>query len=472
MISDADSAKVAFLPAGGAAFLNRASNSPLHSPARADSPLSHDGEGQAGIQDRMLSIPPSPVVPDRYKSGNSAEVAFLAADASTWLNRQSNQPIPQSGPDSGLAPGAAAAVAAHNSSTRSLLSQTAPPPENGTVAFLPGTASAFLNQNSQSPLGSDGPPTEQGTVPTNDSTRSLPSHVAPAPAGGQVAFLPGDASAFLNRNTNSPLQSVGSTNEQPFPPAAPSSSAPSSIPYSTEAPENGQVTFLPADASGFLNRNSAGPLGILRFPHLRLCRQCIMVELRPPLLGLQCLLLHVLPTETRRKRLPTTSSTTTPNGSAQTTTTAVMCQLLQWPRQLDDRNRLDPCSTSVDRAVARSTTSWQDHPILHRTRMVLCNPRIHSKHLASVVRWRHRLSASQSRMSPSKTSAERTFNPARHARQMYDTPHRPSTYHPARTIRRGSHHSLAKRLLGGQLARTSRGINRARRSWGLVRVAW
>ena len=283
VISDADSGRMTFLPAGAAGFLNRASGSPLQGPSRTGSPV--NGMNHLSIPPtptvpaQYRSGPPSPSVPAHYQSGSTADVAFLAAGASEWLNRNPNNPMsppgpsagPSSGPSSGPDGGAnmiAAAAVPTNASNRSLPSQVAPGSDGGNVAFMPAAASAFLNQQPGSPMQSDGnssnkspPPVVAAGAVSNDSSRSLPSQNAPQPQNANVAFLPGDASAYLNRGPSSPLQSVTTASEQPsYPPPAPSSSAGSSVPYHTPAPEPGRVTFLPANASGFLNRTSSGPL--------------------------------------------------------------------------------------------------------------------------------------------------------------------------------------------------------------------
>ena len=114
VMHDADSARMTFLPSGGAAFLNRASGSPLHG-SRPASPIITNAIPRSPLMGAHRSVPASPTLASPYKSGTSAEVAFLAADASQWLNRNSTaamgQPTTSAEP---LPDGAAAAIASHS----------------------------------------------------------------------------------------------------------------------------------------------------------------------------------------------------------------------------------------------------------------------------------------------------------------------------------------------------------------------
>lgn len=268
--SSPGSARVAFLPASAAGFLNRASGSPLQGMSRAGSPDNSPGGLHA-------PVPPSPSIPAHFKSGGSGhtgEVAFLAADASNWLNRSDNgNPVPQPGPSGTQVPFAAAAIptsnSRNNSPTQSLPSLAIPASETGNVSFLPGAASVYLNHqpSNLSPLGR--PSSDRPTIPvvalsntmSDQSSRSFPSQAPSAPASGHVSFLPGDASAFLNQNTSSPMPPDAAASGQGLSPPASSSSVASSAPYYTPGPNNGQVKFLPADASGFLNKQPDSPMG-------------------------------------------------------------------------------------------------------------------------------------------------------------------------------------------------------------------
>ncbi|KIW01258.1 hypothetical protein, variant 2 [Verruconis gallopava] len=259
---DASSSRMAFLPAGAAGFLNRASGSPLRSDSPSQQVQNSDAARPMSLQNAAEhSAPklPVPPLPTANTSKTSGEVQFLAADASTWLNRNSNAPV-QAGDTSASPMGPVLAVS-HSASTRSLPSQTGAAPNNGEVAFLPAQASVFLNRSSVAPDRSTQPGSDPAATASNSSAHSLALPTEPVPGNGQVSFLPADASGFLNRHSSVPTQPSGPGSQMGSLPSATvgASSTPSVSSQAVGNADNSQVTYLPADASGFLNRNSTMP---------------------------------------------------------------------------------------------------------------------------------------------------------------------------------------------------------------------
>jgi hypothetical protein len=169
-VADDDaSGRVAFLPAGATGFLNRAPGSPLASgsPLRANSPLSQGGpdpataEGSQTLSERTIPTQSPAAAAAAVPTNRSGEVAFLAADASGWLNRNSSGPLQgQSTDKHNPMPNISA-----SQSVSTIPSQPPVPTEtSGAVAFLPAGASGWLNRNSSSPLQA-GPPYEQISAP-------------------------------------------------------------------------------------------------------------------------------------------------------------------------------------------------------------------------------------------------------------------------------------------------------------------